>query len=203
MKQRLVGAIVIAALAVIFIPMLLERGDEDARRRVDMRIPPKPETAFQDRLPDDMAKQRTLVSPAPLAESVATAKQDYKDRYGTMALQPDTAAAVAEQDASDATSASSAPTSTNTFTTAAESASASAEQWLIQVGSFRQETNAIVVRDQLQQQGFAAAVAPARSDVGVVYRVQIGPMAERAVAEQLRQRLQTEHKINGIVVADQ
>jgi DedD protein len=68
LRQRLVGAAVIIALAVIFVPMLLDSPDDAARtQQVDLTIPPRTEPGIETRrLPLDPA----MTAPQPSAEPV-------------------------------------------------------------------------------------------------------------------------------------
>lgn len=50
LRQRLVGAAVIIALAVIFVPMLLDSPEDPARtQQVDLSIPPRTEPGIETR----------------------------------------------------------------------------------------------------------------------------------------------------------
>jgi len=69
LRQRLVGAAVIIALAVIFVPMLLDSPDESVRtQQVDLTIPPRTEPGVETRrLPLDPA----MTAPRPETEAIA------------------------------------------------------------------------------------------------------------------------------------
>ncbi|HEX2237727.1 MAG TPA: hypothetical protein VHJ19_05075, partial [Gammaproteobacteria bacterium] len=47
LKQRLIGAAVIVALAVIFIPMLFDNAERKKPATLDMSVPPEPEYTFK------------------------------------------------------------------------------------------------------------------------------------------------------------
>lgn len=66
LRQRLVGAAVIIALAVIFVPMLLDSPDEVSRtQQVDLSIPPRSEPGVETRrLPLDPG----MTAPTPVAD---------------------------------------------------------------------------------------------------------------------------------------
>ena len=68
LRQRLVGAAVIIALAVIFVPMLLDSPDESVRtQQVDLTIPPRTEPGVETRrLPLDPA----MTAPKPETEAI-------------------------------------------------------------------------------------------------------------------------------------
>jgi len=66
LRQRLVGAAVIIALVVIFVPMMLDSPEESVRTaQVDLTIPPRSESGMETRrLPLDP----TMSAPKPVAE---------------------------------------------------------------------------------------------------------------------------------------
>ena len=70
LKQRLLGAIVLIALAVIFVPMFLSGpGPQPASETVNLAIPPAPDREFQNRvLPVEAAKD----APASTAPETVT-----------------------------------------------------------------------------------------------------------------------------------
>ena len=49
LKQRLVGATILIALAVIFLPLLLDGEGADGQRTQPIEIPDRPEVEFQTR----------------------------------------------------------------------------------------------------------------------------------------------------------
>lgn len=72
--------------------------------------------------------------------------------------------------------------------------------WLVQVGSFANEGNALSLRDRLRAAGFTAHVEAHPGDPGGDYKVRVGPELDRAAAEELRGRLREEFELNGILV---
>ncbi|HEB99529.1 MAG TPA: SPOR domain-containing protein [Thiotrichales bacterium] len=71
--------------------------------------------------------------------------------------------------------------------------------WVVQVGSFGREANALALRDRLRAKGYTAFVEKARTDKGLVFRVRVGPELERQNAERLRERLAGDFKLKAIV----
>jgi DedD protein len=60
----------------------------------------------------------------------------------------------------------------------------------VQVGSFRRETNALVLRDRLREDGFDANVEQVAGEGGTLWRVWLGPVAGRAEGEALEKRIE-------------
>ena len=52
LKQRLIGAAVIIALAVIFVPMILDGSGRQESVALDVEVPPEPTFTFESELPD-------------------------------------------------------------------------------------------------------------------------------------------------------
>src|SRR6185312_16330444 len=69
LKQRLLGAVVLIALAIIFVPMFLSRpAPQQTSETVNLAIPPAPDREFQNRvLPIDAAQDATKNAAQPVA----------------------------------------------------------------------------------------------------------------------------------------
>ncbi|HEX7027155.1 MAG TPA: SPOR domain-containing protein [Gammaproteobacteria bacterium] len=185
LKQRLVGATVLVALGVIFIPMLLEGSKEDARLTVSMEIPPQPSQKFEDRLetPPKAAETQPL---QPLDQATAPVKRQVSPEVQSSAA------------SSEATSKTEKAVSRETTK---DSPGGVSGQWIVQAGSFSREANATVLRDQLKAKGFKAFVENAGTSAGTVYRVRIGPVEEREAAEALVKRLNSSGNYHGMVMS--
>jgi len=60
--------------------------------------------------------------------------------------------------------------------------------WVVQAGSFRDEDNAVAVRDGLRRDGFPSFVTSV-NDGELLYRVQVGPMIDKDVAGVTRDKI--------------
>lgn len=207
-KTRLVGAIVLVSLAVIFIPILLDGQDGERSPLAEQFVPDRPGYQFEPLdiplrpLPPVAEGQPRVVDPADLEPYERLADGDSaptgQSSPEAPAVPPDTTAAPAPAPTpapAQAKPASPAPTK--------PSSPPSSEQtlaWVVQVGSFSQQANALALRDRLRQQGFTAFVDRASTSAGSTWRVRVGPELRRENAERLQQRLKNEMKIEGIVV---
>ncbi len=72
-----------------------------------------------------------------------------------------------------------------------------ARGFMVQVGAFGQEANAIGLRDRLRSAGFSAHVV----STGSRYRVLVGPALSRATAESTQRKLKSDMNLSGIVVS--
>lgn len=248
-KQRVIGAVVLVALAVIFVPMLLEKPDSDLGP-VGSNLPEQPDQTVQDRI-----EPLTLPEP-PAEEEPAQVVLDQAPDAATAAQAPDAAAtpppgaaqAPAEETTAPVEPALPAPVTTAPIapapaTTAPPAATAPATQpptaapaaavqqaspvvaapapattpakpvtgaqtdtaakplsgWVVQLASLASKNNALALRERLRGLGYTAFVEETTTAQGVLYRVRVGPELERANAETLRNRLEQQVQIKGIV----
>jgi DedD protein len=181
-RQRLIGAMVLVAIAVVVVPLLLgePRPIEGSGPRVAAPAPPHFEgpPSAEQRAVSGMAEpgafpESDLAPPAPSAESL-DAWLNPAAPPSSPAVTPSPAVAAA------APAASGAPDET-----------AAGGVWVVQVGSYADVDNARKRVEQLQARAFEAWVAePERP--GGPFRVWVGPELERARAVALQQRIQRE-----------
>ena len=207
-KQRMVGALVLIAVAVIFLPMLFTKQDESHRVLVDapaapqtpptpqVRIEPvpvpEPQALPQEPVPaDDEIGQIALAPTTPIAPAPPAAKPA-----------PAPAAPVAKPAPKPAAPAPAAPATspaqaaTKPATPSGVDANGLSVSWSVQLASLSNRANADNLQKTLRTQGYNAYV---RSGDGV-NRVFVGPLIERAEADRLRDQLDKQQKLKGIVV---
>lgn len=180
LKQRIVGALVLVALAVIFLPMLFSREDELRQVVVDAPAMPQapaiPEVALDPvEVPQPIAEEQVPpVEPLDVPE-VAEAPPTAVPA-AVAPVEPSQPAAPAEPARLDA---SSLPVS-----------------WSVQLASLSSRSGAEELQKKLRSQGYNAYV---RTFEGM-NRVFVGPLVERAEADRLRDQLNRQQKLNGFVV---
>ncbi|ACL72343.1 Sporulation domain protein [Thioalkalivibrio sulfidiphilus HL-EbGr7] len=196
LKQRLVGAAVLLALAVIFLPMLLDGTGQQAGLNLRDGIPPEPEFAR----PEPPAPLERQASPAPPLETRPAPRSEART-VPQVAPQPapERAAEPAPQSITPMAPAPVTPPPASTRAPAAAS-DPGPGGWAVQVGSFSERANAEAERDRLRRAGFQVLVEPARAGDRQIFRVKVGPVSTREEAERLRSRLGTEQSLQGIVV---
>lgn len=167
LKKRLVGAAVLASLAVIFVPMLIEEPElPDSEFN---QIPPAPESMpFASSMLQD-----EVVRPQPVSIDL-NAEPETPEAPATVAATP-TPAAPAQ-----AAAPADAPAS------AVVEPQAGLSAWVVQVGSFSSEENAKALVKKLRAGGFQTP-DPERIELRgkVLYRVQVGPMVNKSKADKL------------------
>jgi DedD protein len=198
-KERLVGAAVLMAAAVILIPEMLSGPDRDsqaepaAQARNDAPIKtytidlsqshstqPTP-SVVDNRAPPPEQPVVVPAAPAtaqPTEVSGAQPAREDQAKPEVPAQTPPAAPAVVEQ-----------PTATPARTTpapspplASDAAAPTSGRWAVQVGSYAREATAERLAQQLRDQGQQAFVMPVKSGGTTLYRVRIGPMKDRASA---------------------
>ena len=183
LKQRLVGAIVLVALGVIFIPMFLGGEGDRGVPLFGTNIPDKPEALAElgSAQPDHQ-----LPPPPPPTE------------VRTLVDEQSPAAAVAEDPAP--LPAPARPSKPETPPAAAPGPAADPLSWAVQVGSFAERARALKLRDQLRKAGFDAFAEAVTTRDGRRFRVRVGPVGKRTQAETLRAAVAKKLKLEGFVV---
>lgn len=185
-KHRLTGAIVMVILAVIFVPMLLD--GESPTIISETNIPPKPDEFSSKIIPLDEITQPALPETSPSASPTAAQPAETEP-----AAAPSTEPAPAP---SSAPALAPAPAALNK----PQSTAGKPGAWVVQLGSFSSEQNAVALRDQLRAKGYKASVEKTKSGAASLYRVSVGPELERARAEALRDALEKDMKLKGMVL---
>ena len=184
LKQRLVGAIVLVSLAVIFIPVILE-GPRDEWASRDHTIPAPPGLDY--------------TAPAMLPIPAAEDAQDDKAPEQPVET-PVAAPTAAPGQIPVPLPVAEARPEPPKKTVEARPAEALKAGWYVQVGSFGQSDNAGRLRDRLAAAGVDAHLQTVGSGKDVAYRVLAGPSGSRATAEKLQASLATAHKLKGIII---
>ena len=183
LRQRMVGALVLVALAVIFLPMLFSREDELQRVVVDAPVMPQTPAMpsaeldpvsvpqVQD-LPQEPVPGAGLDASAPVVEAPAVAVTE------PAATKPAAAAEVAPVPVSRL------------------DANGLAVSWSVQLASLSSRASAESLQQTLRGKGYNAYIR----NVDGMNRVFVGPVIERAEADRLRDQLTRLQKLNGFVV---
>lgn len=220
LKQRLIGAVVITALAAIFVPMLFDDPIEESGQLVnELALPEPPVQEFAktaERLPDSSRPQwaeESVDEPEPYADEVEGLTPEELEYIGPVddgsELKPidkkKLPASLTETD-KPAVIAEKAPVSevrvpeTKTESVAALPI-AELVTWYIQPGSFSKKDNAFALRDKLRSQGFPAAVEEIDIRGGKSYRVLVGPETDKSKAQALKTRLDADNNLKSLLLS--
>jgi DedD protein len=201
-KQRMVGALVLVALAVIFLPMLFSRQDE--QRQVTVEAPAAPQAPAMPQV-----QMETVAVPEPQAlpqEPVPTDEEVAEDTAPAAPVAPAPTApimitkpvappAVAKPipaPAQPITASSSKPDTTQSHV----DANGLSVSWSVQLASLSSRASAESLQKTLRSQGYNAYIRSADGK----NRVFVGPLIERAEADRLRDLLGRQQNLKGFVV---
>ena len=175
------GAAVLVAVAVIFIPIIFT-DTQETEVISGSNIPVKPETNFNSRI-------------VPVIES------DDKDSSAPIVQKDDgliiEQKVVAEKVISDRETDTKEDPETEIDVKATVGVSA----WIVQLGSFTDEENAQSLNKNLREAGYPAFVEPLKRNGKTSYRVRVGPEIKRSEADKLLKKLKEKMKLDGIVVS--
>jgi DedD protein len=212
LKERLVGAAVLVAIAVWLVPWVLDGPEEGAEAPASsLELPsaeePMPMRTQTLRLGDaaeTSAEQIPPPAPTPSVPEVTTAQTAPRHAEPQAEPEPKTdggtepavvaVAPPAERPAPVAAPATGSPPPPK------PAAAAASGDWTVQLGSFAEEANARRLAQRASTFGYKAEVSSYRSSGRTLYRVRVGPQATRAAADAAASALKA-HGLDARVVA--
>ena len=203
LKQRLTGAIVLVALAVIFVPIILEGPDDEWTPR-SHSIPEQPQMDYRASMGLELPAPETAVeeqSGGVITEALGLSEDDSPEsKPPPVEAKPAPAArkttepvAVAPKPAKVVPAPAPAPKP-------AKKSAAPINGWFVQVGSFGQEMNANGLRSRLKSAGYDTRMQKIAIGKGYAYRVLVGPASSRTAAEKLAASLKSGQQLAGMVI---
>jgi DedD protein len=196
LKQRLLGAIVLIALAVIFVPMLLSGpAPKQTSETVNLAIPPAPDREFQNRvLPVDPTQQppaSTASAPITKSETLATVETPPRPAEIPQPTTPVPAEPTPPAAKTETPVPATPAPAPKTEATAADKAPGRAAngRFFVHLGIYASTKNAGDLVTSLKQGGFAAFAEASEYQGKPAERVRVGPFEDRAAAEAARLRI--------------
>lgn len=172
-RRRLIGAVALVMLLVVFVPMVLDSEPKTASKEPSAAIPPR-DNAPPLR-PPAPASKAAVASPSP---AVATVTPKAAEPASTAApAQPPESRVVSPQPPARMVPAP-APAPT-----ASPMAPAKLEGFAVQVGAFRDEAKLKQLREKLAGAGVVHYTERLESKAGPLIRLRAGPFATRDEAE--------------------
>lgn len=200
MKQRLVGAAVLMALGVIFIPIFLAPEDSDISAPSAIQIArDTPNEEFSSKV-------------QPIADDMVETLQDQFEAAGSLVdrgilppeVETDNSTEADQNALLDSTVEKPpqkkkpvSPVEAPTTTPAKERAGITA--WVVQAGSFSSKENAQKMAFQLKEKGYTAYIEEIVGDK-TSYRVRIGPLLSKARAKQTAESLEKSLNVDGMIL---
>ena len=205
LKERLVGAALLALIGVVFIPMLLSGPVDPAT--ISANIPKRPDYEPPPRLQPLPLEE---IVPGPGAKIEAAENRDDSGKQpGMVALKApsmdDIAAEkglAALQDEPEKPEQAAKPEQATKTTRAAPPAGRQVglSAWVVQLGAFDSQEKADQLMRRLKQAGFRAFMEPVTGNKQTAYRVRVGPELLRSEADKLRRDIKAAMKLDGIVL---
>ncbi|MDF0750386.1 SPOR domain-containing protein [Marinobacter sp. 71-i] len=206
LKQRIIGALVLVSLAVIFVPMMFDEPHSE-RESTTINIPeeppfpevdaPEPELSDapayrleENEASGEQAPQPSMDEPVPDTDIVGTgpapvtevSEEPQSQPDPPPATSPEPEEAVAEEDSVE-------------YTRSLEGA------WVVQLGSFGSGDNARRLRDKVRDKGYNSHLQQVTRGDTELTRVFSGPFAEKAEAERAKQVLDKAFGLNSLVTS--
>ncbi len=185
-KYRIVGAIVLVALVVIFVPMILNEREPPAELKGAREAPPRTE----------ITKTRVVVAPVPADEA--------KPRESSEAAKvvppaeskpvPETKPAAPAEKPAVVKKPEPAPEKP-----AKPAADKIEDGWVVQVGTFSNTQNALRLRDKLKSLGHSVHADSVTVGGKKALRLRVGPFADRARADKAQAQIRKETGVAGVV----
>lgn len=186
LKERLVGAVVLVAIAVIFIPIILS-DYPDTESILGSNIPEKPETSFNSRIIPVIEDDAKTISNTIEPMNIESEKVQEKNKQDI----------IIEKIVSENEEISSEKEAVRNDVKVDVGLSV----WIVQLGSFNDEEKAESLNKKLRKAGYPAFVEPLKKNGKMHYRVRVGPEIRRSEADLLLKRLKEKMKLDGIIVS--
>ncbi|NOR52400.1 MAG: hypothetical protein GQ470_07260 [Gammaproteobacteria bacterium] len=184
LKQRIIGAIVLISLAVIFIPFLLDGSHENIVPLREHQTPNRPNFYFEEiKLPPPVDAGRVPSRIINSSTDVSSPKQLEKQKKNS---EPPVARAASKKPKIKTT----APTGNVDAPSA----------WVVQIVSLTNAKRALELTARLKKLGFFAFLEEIQKDGKTYYRVRVGPELEQAEAEAIRQKIDKKMNLDGKVM---
>lgn len=209
LKQRLVGASVLIALAVVVLPMMLGgRPDGDGQDTQKIELPAQPpELDFQSRKypvgehPDQRDTEeepqpvKSLPTPSPTPAPVVRGEDEPGPQSGQEGSEESlTADSGSELTAPEPEAQEPADQVAITPLPAVSEVGVNSGRYVVQVASFGALDNANRLAATLRGYGYSVLLDTIKSDVGTLHRVRVGPYADEGQANTAVGRIQSQIK---------
>ena len=199
-KNRLVGVIVIFALAVIFLPMILD-GSGVRRDEHEVVIPPQPLVTANPEFEQKMIELQAKVDALPDLESRFIDEKSGEAKIERSTVADDSPVTesgvdtVAEPEPEPEVQAKATTPQTQT------QARSGGDSWVLQVGSFQDRSKALAQRDKLRKSNIAAVfIEQFKGNDKSSYRVRLGPFLNRDQTRVAQNKIKAKHDIDGIIM---
>jgi len=218
LKQRLVGALILVALGVVFWPIIFVEPD-DRSRDVSQRMPPPPAVDTTPIAPPDKAGLRD----EPLTDAQLESReleQQVDEVAADVSRDEEPQLVVDDAKQSEAAVVTSAPDPVSEVVTKASPSITDPQNrtrneapvkpeldaqgvpvaWILQVASVSDRTKANRLRDELLSLDEKAYIRAVKRGDQTLYRIYVGPKFEQAKLDALKPKVDAQFKVKSMVV---
>jgi DedD protein len=188
-KNRLVGIVVIFALAVIFLPMILD-GSGVRKDNFDIVIPPQPEISTDADFDSRIIELNSRVDAVPELEQRFVDEVSSDDQVDRSTSVADPAKKPVAETVAKPKPKPSEPVPKS-----------GGDSFVLQVGSFQDRGKALAQRDKLRKSNIAAVfIEQFDVDDKPSYRVRLGPFINKEQTRVAQNKIKAKHDIDGIIM---
>lgn len=219
MKQRIIGALVLVSLAVIFVPMIFDEPHSE-RQSTPINIPEEPPfpevemsadespsaTAPEQRTSDDVESSTDSQSSDGEGYRIVEEPADSETTTAQPEPEPEPAVADTGQGSTDAGDGSASDprqpaedAATPDADPKADFSDSLAGAWVVQLGSFGKEDNARRLRDKVVEMGYGGHLQQVGDGDSRLTRVFSGPFVDKTDAQKAKARLDEAFGLNSLV----
>lgn len=180
LKQRLIGAIILVSLGVIFIPFLLNGGPDLKQTITGSNIPSMP--AKLDRKLPEFPQPKTMPAPKTV---ISRPVEDVAKESSKPVDSKEQATRVLKNDYKKASS----PT-----TKKIDSA------YALQIASFSKMSNVVALRDKLRKAKFKAYIESINTKKGKIYRLRVGPYLKFEQISAIQKQIEKQFNLKKTVI---
>lgn len=194
-RHRIVGAVIIVTLAVIIVPLILDKNEWEPRQPDKQTVSPPADTSVVITRVEDLRRKNQT---ADAADGGAAVKVDDRKASETSKL-PDKAVSETTVKKTE-TVAKPAPKKV-AKPVARKADMSTGEGWVVQLGTFANKKNVERMRSQLSSRGYKVNTETVQLSSGPATRVRVGPFGRKTQAETMRKRIESELGLKGSVLA--
>lgn len=197
-RRRLVGAIALVLLVVVFLPMFLDSEPKPLNQDIAITIPPIPNSDTPAAMPASPAPIPGMPSvlPPPPDEQSSAVKPVEPVAEEPPAPQPEPVPAETRLPPKTEPQPKPVPKPA-AKPEKASAATSAADGYVVQLGAFSNGANAKALQKKLQENKFRAYTELVKSSGGDRTRVRVGPYSSREAADKARDQLKSRKLIIG------
>lgn len=217
LKERLIGAAVLLAAAVVMVPEMFSgprarppavveseatSSGQLKTYRIELQSQPRPVSAASVDEPAERPQDEgsnAASSSAQMTAAEASASSSSSSTQTIIASVPKPVAPAKPADSTEPEKTADKTVPKPASKPADVVAKSSGDGWVVQVGSFAVQDKAQSIAKTLKSQGYSAYVGPVKVGNKTLYRVRVGAAAERPVAEATLRKLKTTYPAASVV----